>query len=228
MRGFFSSQIIAILAAILFPVFARAREKARQSSCQSNEKQIALSVLMYVQDYDEHFPRSFMVNCRTHPAPGDWREVCAPYIKNLQVWACPSTNYGPNACRPSPNGRGMGIVPDGYGGNNGRENFGDGVSDGNVGQRGIFSSPWLPPTGNADVQAPSTEIMVMENACAMQCGFSWGQGPNLRWPHNDGMNVAFADGHVKWQKQGDYGKGLDGSGPFFHLMTIANWTNRGS
>ena len=219
--------IIAILAAILFPVFARAREKARQASCESNEKQIALGVLMYVQDYDERFPRSFMTNCGAVRTSPDWREVCAPYIKNNQLWACPSSNLGPSPCRVN-NNRGLGTTFEGYGGNNGRENFGDGVSDGIVGQRGVFSSPWLPPTGNADIQAPATEIMVFENACAMNCGYSWDQGPNMQWPHNGGMNVAFVDGHVKWEQQGSYGPGLhNAASQFYHLMTIANWTNRG-
>jgi hypothetical protein len=56
MRDFFSSQIIAILAAILFPVFAQAREKAKQTSCLSNCKQMGLAVMMYAQDYDETYP----------------------------------------------------------------------------------------------------------------------------------------------------------------------------
>ncbi len=86
---FFNSQIIAILAAILFPVFARAREKARQSSCLSNVKQITLGILMYAQDYDERF------------SPALWRDwdtgemasfimFINPYVKNVQVFDCPS------------------------------------------------------------------------------------------------------------------------------------------
>ena len=61
--------IIAILAAILFPVFAKAREKARSASCESNLKQISLAVLMYAQDYDEKFPRDWFVQCVTGPRP---------------------------------------------------------------------------------------------------------------------------------------------------------------
>ncbi|MBC7289450.1 MAG: DUF1559 domain-containing protein, partial [Armatimonadetes bacterium] len=72
--------IIAILAAILFPVFARAREKARQASCMSNLKQLALAMLMYAQDYDENLPLSLT-------APGDWwndtwKARISPYVKN--------------------------------------------------------------------------------------------------------------------------------------------------
>jgi prepilin-type N-terminal cleavage/methylation domain-containing protein len=83
--------IIAILAAILFPVFAKAREKARQSSCLSNCKQLMLAFLQYAQDYDEVFPN----HCDNGgPAVGDWTDcsfgVVQPYIKNTQVWTCPS------------------------------------------------------------------------------------------------------------------------------------------
>ncbi len=82
--------IIAILAAILFPVFARAREKARQTSCLSNLKQIALGMLMYIQDYDERLPVHY------YTAPSGVRysiiQVVHPYIKNVQVWDCPSAS----------------------------------------------------------------------------------------------------------------------------------------
>jgi prepilin-type N-terminal cleavage/methylation domain-containing protein/prepilin-type processing-associated H-X9-DG protein len=102
--------IIAILAAILFPVFAQAREKARAISCLSNMKQIGLALIMYTQDYDESYPRGWYVD----PATNDnvtWRTVVNPYIKNGTatpgevnpgnglteldvsggVWRCPST-----------------------------------------------------------------------------------------------------------------------------------------
>lgn len=74
--------IIAILAAILFPVFARARENARRSSCQSNLKQIGLGVAMYLDDYDNGYPvYSQLSNLY----------VCLdPYLKSSQLWVCPS------------------------------------------------------------------------------------------------------------------------------------------
>ncbi len=81
--------IIAILAAILFPVFARAREKARQSSCLSNVKQIGLGMMMYVQDYDERFPELYY-NLSVPPGRVDVVMCLDPYIKNMQVWDCPS------------------------------------------------------------------------------------------------------------------------------------------
>ena len=81
--------IIAILAAILFPVFARAREKARQASCQSNLKQVTLGYLMYAQDYDEWFP-GFLTGSTTGTRYA-WYDVIQPYIKNRQVYICPSS-----------------------------------------------------------------------------------------------------------------------------------------
>jgi len=83
--------IIAILAAILFPVFAQAREKARQTSCISNEKQIALGLLMYVQDYDERFPVEREPNVYNPPGPFGvtWRTTLQPYLKNNQIFFCP-------------------------------------------------------------------------------------------------------------------------------------------
>jgi prepilin-type N-terminal cleavage/methylation domain-containing protein/prepilin-type processing-associated H-X9-DG protein len=91
--------IIAILAAILFPVFAQAREKARQASCLSNIKQIALGTMMYIQDYDETFPKLVIT---PPPAPRQswatftWQDAVGPYIKNGTIsvtWA--STNNTP-------------------------------------------------------------------------------------------------------------------------------------
>ena len=88
--------IIAILAAILFPVFARARENARRSSCTSNLKQIGLGVLQYTQDYDEKLPRAWYGG-----GPGDsnatdykWMDAIRPYVKSTQLFTCPSTPSG--------------------------------------------------------------------------------------------------------------------------------------
>ena len=76
--------IISILAAILFPAFAQAREKARQAACASNEKQLGLGVLMYAQDNDETLPPT--------PAADNtlWPVLINPYVKNTQVRLCPS------------------------------------------------------------------------------------------------------------------------------------------
>lgn len=83
--------IIGLLAAILFPVFGRARENARRSSCQSNMKQLGLAVMQYSQDYDEHMvPKRIFVNGATQYYFA-WSDILQPYLKNTQVLACPSS-----------------------------------------------------------------------------------------------------------------------------------------
>jgi len=96
--------ILAILAAILFPVFARARENARRSSCQSNLKQLGLGFVQYVQDYDERTP---LIYAGTNPVTvasvgtattaigaaseyWKWMDCIYPYVKSAQVYTCPS------------------------------------------------------------------------------------------------------------------------------------------
>jgi prepilin-type N-terminal cleavage/methylation domain-containing protein/prepilin-type processing-associated H-X9-DG protein len=87
--------IIALLAAMLFPVFARAREQARKASCQSNLKQIGLSLMMYVQDYDETYPGRSM-GYKINDSTQIWCDVLQPYAKSYQVWVCPDSGpvYG--------------------------------------------------------------------------------------------------------------------------------------
>lgn len=90
--------VTAILAAILFPVFAQAREKARQSSCITNMKQVGTAALMYAQDYDERTPRNWYgdLGMEATTAPGDaperykWMDAIQPYVKNTGVFVCPS------------------------------------------------------------------------------------------------------------------------------------------
>jgi prepilin-type N-terminal cleavage/methylation domain-containing protein/prepilin-type processing-associated H-X9-DG protein len=84
--------IIAILAAILFPVFARARENARKATCQSNLKQIGLAVMMYVQDYDETYPTADFFTPTNY-----WYNVLDPYAKSKQVFICPDVGKAGNA-----------------------------------------------------------------------------------------------------------------------------------
>jgi len=108
--------IIAILAAILFPVFARAREKARQSSCLSNVKQLTLGFMMYAQDYDEYIRTAYL------PGPDSrywsWMSGIDPYVKNDQIFACPSESWSVGWAYKSPTPRlsyGFNISYLGYG-----------------------------------------------------------------------------------------------------------------
>ncbi len=101
--------IISILAAILFPVFARARENARRASCLSNLKQIGLGVMMYVQDYDEYYPVYSYASGTTPEMPSSlwsnrggggynwyWPAQLFSYTKSAQVFRCPSSSFDSN------------------------------------------------------------------------------------------------------------------------------------
>ncbi len=185
--------IIAILAAILFPVFARAREKARQTSCLSNEKQIALGVLMYAQDYDERMPRS-------RSAGGiNWRQAVHPYIKNENVWICPSREPSFTTCHTQ-YGHGdsvsfLGRLHAGSYGSNGWEAGNSNYADGS---NGVFNVKL------SRIEAPATTAMLFECDCfCLIPAFTWWDttwpgAVHDVYPHNSGQNVAFCDGHAKW------------------------------
>ena len=89
--------IIAILAAILFPVFARARENARRTSCGSNLKQIGLGLLQYTQDFDEKMPFSFFGTGGDSDSTNyKWMDAIFPYVRSEQLFDCPSDSLSPN------------------------------------------------------------------------------------------------------------------------------------
>jgi prepilin-type N-terminal cleavage/methylation domain-containing protein/prepilin-type processing-associated H-X9-DG protein len=198
--------IIAILAAILFPVFARAREKARTASCASNLKQIALGALMYGQDYDEWaIGWNQGGNCTSGDAVGGWPEhVIYPYIKNAQVFLCPDLIFGgnPQCGNFAPWARAMNL-PSSYGWNCVGLGNGRGTSMGQLIRPAELY--WVADGGNpwrAWMRSP------------LGCGA--GYVSDATEPHNEGRNVAFCDGHVKWVKssrlyapdQNTYGKYL--------------------
>jgi prepilin-type N-terminal cleavage/methylation domain-containing protein/prepilin-type processing-associated H-X9-DG protein len=100
--------IIASLAAILFPVFAKAREKARQASCESNERQVGLAILQYVQDFDEHFPTGEQFTGNNGAGSGiGWAGTVQNYIKSTGVFKCPDDATTTNGV----------FVPDSYAAN---------------------------------------------------------------------------------------------------------------
>jgi prepilin-type N-terminal cleavage/methylation domain-containing protein/prepilin-type processing-associated H-X9-DG protein len=172
--------IIAILAAILFPVFARAREKARQSACSSNEKQIALGVMMYAQDYDEVLPAYYNFEASVPAGARYWQEVIMPYVKNNQVFICPS--YSAN----------QSIIAS-YGCN----------------YNWVFSnfeeSAWPPEHGDAlaNITRPSETVMFLDCTSYISTydpGVKASSGSyygKVEGRHNEQTNVAFCDGHVK-------------------------------
>ena len=180
--------IIAILAAILFPVFAKAREKARQSSCLSNIKQIALGVLQYAQDYDERISR-----CGTLTPRSYWSDYIQPYLKNTQVMVCPS--------------RANTVA---YSQNSAISYWGD-TPPGNVTYPGVGRAL-------GEVQSPAATFLILESinplsyyppGCYSEClGFARATSTIKAgtWPaivHNEGSNVAYFDGHAKWSRYND-------------------------
>ncbi|MEN6544620.1 MAG: DUF1559 domain-containing protein [Armatimonadia bacterium] len=183
--------IIAILAAILFPVFAKAREKARQTSCLNNIKQITLGVLQYVQDYDERFVDDSAIPGNPVPVGGicSWRFKIQPYIKNWQVFNCPSSGDMKDWSSTGVQGQGAYGYDAGLGGQS----------------LGILTTPanrilvgdarhWLIGScypGN--VAYPS--IGSGYTPCGAAAQANWTEAHTR---HNGGSNVGFADGHAKW------------------------------
>lgn len=199
--------IIAILAAILFPVFARARENARRASCQSNLKQLGIAAAQYTQDYDERLVPNYIVVDSGMPSSQYplgvwstgfwyWPQILEPYHKSKQVFVCPSSSI---QSKDTP-----------Y-----------------YGQYGINYAPTIQPVqvSIAQIDSPATMYLMMDaGSYAMHpawakdaIGGYWylpgggeggatNSGPvgsdyatdfkNGR--HFGGVNMAFADGHVKW------------------------------
>jgi prepilin-type N-terminal cleavage/methylation domain-containing protein/prepilin-type processing-associated H-X9-DG protein len=219
--------IIAILAAILFPVFAQARSKARQAQCLSNMKQIGLAYTMYAQDYDENQVPLFisMGNTDFRVTEGGliwyadnyiitWHKLLAPYTKNFWVFKCPEA--------PAGDFGGPSVVNVNYGGN-----------------RAVFSVlDGRSPTASQIVHNMASVPKPADTIAVIDCGrwhYEWSYvargSANSKWyipndprgcspvagplgaglapdtgqcpqdkRHNGGVNIAFADGHAKWLK----------------------------
>lgn len=179
--------IIAILAAILFPVFARAREKARQASCQSNLKQIALAALMYAQDYDEvTWDYAWREPTWTY---WRWEPFAWPYTKNLQLTTCPSIKMAQSGTPPI-------AYIGGYGYN---YYYCDRVA------LAYFQQP-SETVMFCDVGRQDTTTSGINRASHVnpphQPTYEYINRPDFR--HNGVCNVAFYDGHVKSMKDGPF------------------------
>ncbi len=190
--------IIAILAAILFPVFAKAREKARQTSCLSNVKQISLGIIMYTQDYDEVMVRNATAvydftapdGTPIHIVPNAamlWMYLTYPYVKNAQIYNCPSYSD-----KWSTSGYDGGC---GYGKNTYLSSLPMAVIDQPVQTVLLVDCNYY--LADWDVKTDAAGSTGSDNA------------DPPRDKHNEGANFGFCDGHGKWLKAGTAGW-LDG------------------
>lgn len=221
--------IIAVLAAILFPVFARARENARRASCQSNLKQIGVSFAMYLQDYDDRYPFGGYTSAipandpnqlqANESMPGyqyysrragawnigryqTWMDIIFPYVKNAQVFACPSYRAIPADTISSTT-----YTWASYGYNVAFSNWFtnrqylcttaacNSMSDG-------------VPVMSPQVNRTSEVFLVLDYRSAGAYAASpWGwtgktaDTTTVGFPHLDGGNALYADGHVKWSNR---------------------------
>jgi len=212
--------IIAILAAILFPVFAKAREKARQTSCLSNTRQQMTAALSYTQDYDEKFlPMWSYCWYGTQQSRYWWMGLSQPYVKNLPIYECPSApaDWRGDLVFGVPGGKGI-YAPcrnaadsyvrfwGGYGMNCYADTSG-GRCPG-TGDRGDLGN-W---TKLASVRAPAETIALGDSPCVVLSLIPcWGAGQpfdpqdldSYTEPlgrHNEGNNYALVDGHAKWYR----------------------------
>ena len=217
--------IISLLAAILFPVFARARENARRASCLSNLKQIGLGFMMYTQDYDGCFPLTayhplgigsndptviqtdssmpgayFTIRQNAWPTGHyiTWMDLIYPYTKSVQVFADPSYQA------PSPNST---IIWPSYGYNLGISNWNYYRTYFYCNSSECGSGPRDIPLSQSTIGRPSELFVAMD----FEDSYSWLASPwgwyqasadvnmgRLTAPHLEGSNAVYADGHAKW------------------------------
>ncbi len=194
--------IIAILAAILFPVFSKVRENARRTTCLSNEKQIGLAIIQYQQDTDETYP-SLRINSASDTYGGNgsttqywWSQMIYPYVKSADVYVCPSNpDTGPVCPNHTPFAP---FLHESY------------TMNTRVGEpAGWWSNGFQPqPLALAGVDEPAQKVMVCEST-----GNKF-PGPDYMWPeinatdmvnfgfagHNGTSNYLFCDGHAKAMK----------------------------
>jgi prepilin-type N-terminal cleavage/methylation domain-containing protein/prepilin-type processing-associated H-X9-DG protein len=192
--------IIAILAAILFPVFARAREKGRQTTCLSNLKNMGLATLMYAQDYDETLPmgRDQPGFAASTDVRGFWIGKLQPYVKNLAMFDCPSgslynsssnvldwsrTEYGANSCG----------VFSGW-----RLIRGNMVWDSQNSTCRFVTGPLRLAEAQEPARVPTITDTAMRPDRGMWHFHCWSHANRV---HTGGIVLAFLDGHAKWHRR---------------------------
>ena len=193
--------IIAILAAILFPVFAQARENARKSNCQSNLKQIGTGILMYAQDYDEVLPLSYRYqDPPTNSILSWWEDLLQPYVKNYDIMVCPSDSDGVYASRRplgTANPLRFSYAANGHGGGSGVVPMGGNSGSCSLSQIQTVSNLILIGETRSTSTGGGKEWWSVDHADAYAAD---GVGLIDR-RHSSGSNWLFADGHVKFLKK---------------------------
>lgn len=206
--------IIAILAAILFPVFAQAREKARAISCMSNLKQMGNALIMYQQDYDGTFVALNMPDLAYGNKTGGctWQVAIQPYMKSYGIQNCPSFQCTPRWCTCAPgccSSPSTGRYRGGYGGNRGCVPAGSTTQD-MISIGHCFNGPF--GRKDAAIKIPAETIAVTDSDCFVvtepgpwPLSVDWASVPpkptcNIVFPHQSGLNVLWCDGHANWQR----------------------------
>jgi prepilin-type N-terminal cleavage/methylation domain-containing protein/prepilin-type processing-associated H-X9-DG protein len=213
--------IIAILAAILFPVFAQAREKARQTSCLSNMKQMGTAIMMYVQDYDEITPANRIAGspplrlssagtppCEPGVAYASWHDLIQPYMKNFGVVRCPSAALS-DGYQPLSGKTVRALAPPGGDPENLRWHYNinyifvrGNCQPGCKDAPGGASYPWNPHCAFgrslASISEPADLIAVVEGRASSPDIRN--AIDNMRCRHNRGSTYVFADGHAAWKR----------------------------
>jgi prepilin-type N-terminal cleavage/methylation domain-containing protein/prepilin-type processing-associated H-X9-DG protein len=185
--------IIAILAAILFPVFAQARDKARQAACLSNEKQIGTAITMYAQDYDETLPNCYSWGYGWTPGIKDRyiQQLTAPYVKNETIWYCPSVGKD----RPL-------AVLDAkvktYGANGTTYIWNHQTESPSYGPYKGHKSVTVSGMALAGIPRPAEAPVLWDMPYWNGLCKPWTDYPGLQSPHAKGVNATYADGHAKF------------------------------
>jgi len=205
--------IIAILAAILFPVFAKVREKARSIACLSNEKQIGLGLMQYTQDYDEKYPCGVLDTASGHYGKG-WAGQIYPYVKSQALFKCPNdsqANYvGPDGsiAPPLSYNVNLNIVEPSYG--QPAISLAAMTSPAKTvflfeftGQNVYFTSPTEGSSGagsGVGTISPYGQYVTgyLGNRTPANAGYALYAYPKALGTHTDGSNFVMGDGHAKW------------------------------
>jgi prepilin-type N-terminal cleavage/methylation domain-containing protein/prepilin-type processing-associated H-X9-DG protein len=191
--------IIAILAAILFPVFAQAREKARQTACLSNMKQVGLALSMYTQDYDDTMPIHQDTDTFMKPTvPANWARLLFPYTKNIRVYLCPTARLWPPHAPAAAKGTEITSL------------LGNGVL---MRPKGLSRAAATAPADIVAFQEDYFSFTVAFNRPVEVAGGKFqywhyldDQAPrgnkdeDYSNQHMSGGNLVFADGHAKWRR----------------------------